>query len=70
MVERAVEWAVWCSIGPVGRVFEEEYDSIQRLKRYKFGWIKSEELFELDILDSKILDEGGEDALCGISRQH
>lgn len=63
VVKRAVKRSIWCRVRSVGRVFEEENDSIQRLKGYKLGRIKSEELLELNIFDTEILDERCEDAL-------
>lgn len=63
MVKGSVERPVWRGIWSVGRVLEEKDYSVERLESDKFGWIESEKLFELDILDSEVLDERRENAL-------
>ena len=63
MVKGPVEWAVGRRIRAIRRVFEEKYDAVEGLQGYQLGGIEREELFELDIFDAEVLDEGCEDAL-------
>lgn len=63
MVESAVEGAIGCRIGPVCRVLEEEDDAVEGLQGEEFRWFEGEELFKLNVLDAKVLDKRGKDAL-------
>lgn len=67
VVEGPVERPVGRRIRAVGRVFEEEYDAVERLQGHQLGRVEREELFELDMLDAEVLDEGCENALAARS---
>lgn len=65
VVERPVLGCAGC-VGRVGGVFEEKDEAVERLQGGKFGGIEREELFELDILHTEVLDQGREDASVGL----
>lgn len=62
MVEGAVLRRGRC-VRRVGRVFEEEDETVEGLEGGELGGVEGEEFFELDVFDAEVLDEGGEDAL-------
>jgi hypothetical protein len=51
------------SVGCVGRVFEEEDDTVEGLEGEELGRVEGQEFFELDIFDAEVLNQRGEDAL-------
>lgn len=68
VVEAAVEGPVRRGIGPVGRVFEEEDYAVEGLEGEELRGVEGEELFELDVFDAEVFDEGCEDACIRLNR--
>lgn len=52
VVERSINGAFWGRVGSVGRVFEEKYNTIDRLEGEELGGFKRQEFFELNTLDT------------------
>lgn len=63
MVEGAVERAIGRGVGSVGWELEEEDDAVEGLEGQQLRRVEGEELFELDVFDAEVFDEGSEDAL-------
>lgn len=63
VVEVAVQRLLCCRVWSVGRVFEEENDTVDGVEGGKRIRLKGQELFELYILDAEIIEQVGEDTL-------
>lgn len=63
VVEGAVERAIGRGVGSVGWELEEEDDAVEGLEGQQLRRVEGEELFELDVFDAEVFDEGSEDAL-------
>jgi 3-methyladenine DNA glycosylase/8-oxoguanine DNA glycosylase len=63
VVEGAVERLVGRRVGLVRRVLEEEDDAVNRVEGGEAFRLECQELFELDIFDTEIVKQIGEDTL-------